>query len=209
MDEEGLFYSIPCGELMTVVNKEQSFLLQVEPLSREELCSRLGLEQQGGPLLLQLLHPPQQPPPLPAPQSPEAASRVEVAVPEVQTQSGMLDVASARHEGLADTVLGGPRGGGGGGRLPPLSSAPRVPPSSLEAPPALPQPEKDPHSLQSTASLWKTEGSGSEDSVEEELSHLDDSSFSTTADDRTMDQTVSRSSDVEGCDYAEPAHEGR
>ncbi|KAH7947211.1 hypothetical protein HPB52_008241 [Rhipicephalus sanguineus] len=127
-----------------------------EPLSREELCSRLGLEQQKGPLLLQLLHPVQQ---TPASQSPDS-SHAKVAAPEPVAQNKAADSAPAKDE-LAELALTTSR---------------------------------------------KTDHSGSEESVEEELSRIDDSSLSTTADDRTVDLTVSRASDVEGCDYAEPAH---
>ncbi|XP_037518719.1 centrosomal protein 43 [Rhipicephalus sanguineus] len=165
-----------------------------EPLSREELCSRLGLEQQKGPLLLQLLHPVQQ---TPASQSPDS-SHAKVAAPEPVAQNKAADSAPAKDE-LAELALGGTSRGGS--RLPPLSG-PKVLPS-LE--PQVSHPEGESHSLQSTTSR-KTDHSGSEESVEEELSRIDDSSLSTTADDRTVDLTVSRASDVEGCDYAEPAH---
>lgn len=165
-----------------------------EPLSRDDLCSRLGLVQRKGPLLLQLLHPVKQPP---APQSPES-SQAKVAQPEPVVQNKAADSAPAKDE-LAELALGG--ASRGSSRLPPLA-APKVLPS-LE--PQLFQVEGESHSLQSTNSR-KTDRSGSEESVEEELSHIDDSSLSTLADDRTVDLTVSRASDVEGCDYAEPAH---
>lgn len=166
-----------------------------EPLSRDELCSRLGLEQQKGPLLLQLLHPVKQPP---APQSPES-SQAKVTPPEPAVQNKAADSAPAKDE-LAELALGG--ASRGSSRLPPLAAAKVLP--SLE-PQSVFQLEGESHSLQSTNSR-KTDRSGSEESVEEELSHMDDSSLSTMADDRTVDLTVSRASDVEGCDYAEPAH---
>lgn len=166
-----------------------------EPLSRGELCSRLGLEQRQGPLLLQLLHPLHPPA---TSQSPEA-SNAKVRQPEPVSQDKAADIVQAKDE-PPEVALGG--ASRGGSRLPPLSGPKALP--SLE-PQAVLHLEAEPHSLQSTASR-KTDHSGSEESVEEELSRMDDSSLSTTADDRTFDLTVSRASDVEGCDYAEPAH---
>ncbi|XP_075551202.1 centrosomal protein 43-like isoform X1 [Dermacentor variabilis] len=165
-----------------------------EPLSRGELCSRLGLEQREGPLLLQLLHPLHPPA---TSESPEASDS-KVRPPEPVTQNKSADTVPAKDTPPEFALDGTSRGGS---RLPPLSG-PKVLPS-LE--PQVPHPEAESHSLQSTASR-KTDHSGSEESVEEELSRMDDSSLSTTADDRTFDLTVSRASDVEGCDYAEPAH---
>ncbi|KAL3196371.1 hypothetical protein MRX96_001707 [Rhipicephalus microplus] len=166
-----------------------------DPLSRGELCSRLGLEEQKGPLLLQLLRPVLLE--TPAPQIPDS-SHAKVAAPEPAVKNRAAETAPAKDE-LAELALGGISRGAS--RLPPLSGAKVLP--SLE--PQVSNPEGESHSLQSTASR-KTNHSGSEESVEEELSRIDDSSLSTTADDRTVDLTVSRASDVEGCDYAEPAH---
>lgn len=167
-----------------------------DPLSRGELCSRLGLEEQKGPLLLQLLRPVLLE--TPAPQIPDT-SHARVAAPEPAVKNRAAETAPAKDE-LAELALGGISRGAS--RLPPLSGTKALP--SLE-PQAVSNPEGESHSLQSTASR-KTNHSGSEESVEEELSRIDDSSLSTTADDRTVDLTVSRASDVEGCDYAEPAH---
>lgn len=101
--------------------------------------------------------------------------------------------AAAEDQEWAPTVAGPAVGPAASGQ--PLSAPPQEAPGPAEG---------EPHSVQSTASR-RTEPSGSEESVEEALSHLDDSSLSTTADDHTVDQSVSRSSDLEGCDYAEPA----
>lgn len=166
-----------------------------DPLSRGELCSRLGLEEQKGPLLLQLLRPVLLE--TPAQQIPDT-SHARVAAPEPAVKNRAAETAPAKDE-LAELALGGISRGAS--RLPPLSGTKALP--SLE--PQVSNPEGESHSLQSTASR-KTNHSGSEESVEEELSRIDDSSLSTTADDRTVDLTVSRASDVEGCDYAEPAH---
>ncbi|XP_077540794.1 centrosomal protein 43-like isoform X1 [Haemaphysalis longicornis] len=166
----------------------QPLLATVEQLlSRQELSGQLCLEaERPGPLLLQLLQRPSSP-----------RQQVAASQADREADDGADKESPPCHQEVPPPAgSSSPAVAAASGRLPPLLPAdPPAPPVAVEG---------EPHSGPSTASR-RTEPSGSEESVQEELSHLDDSSLSTSADDRTGDQSVSRSSELDGCDYAEPA----
>ncbi|KAG0443147.1 hypothetical protein HPB47_015240 [Ixodes persulcatus] len=216
---------------LSVLSSEAPF----EPLDRAELCTRLNLADSAPdqPVLMQLVSLPERSTVVSkAAESParaEAGDGIAVSVRDTTYVAGVapnLDVGLGASRDQESSLRAGdrlldlpevPRGTKGSSLpslLPPLGTK-RPPPPEQPLPQGQTEDEGHP-SLQSAGSGSRSEhrgeGSVSEDSVEEEVeegsSNADDllNSSLSLGDDRTVDQSISKSSEVEGCDYVEKFH---